>query len=291
MTGCSPAPTGGKAAARAARQQRPEGAIFRSDVAGLKIAAADRLPAHKGPLGDNPENCSSLITSPQTPEGKAVQAKGWAVLSEEEASGYRAVSFDGRADGDATGICILGEGNVALFKDGVLKAIVYAAKGAAHEISAAWSFEQRELRIFDTAWPSQPLADMRFGTSGSITIRPLAAQENVCGGKALVPNVYGMTLNHARDVLQRAGWSPQPDASKDPDAQFQGDASGVAFYAAHGLPEAEGCGVGMTIDQCAFGYDGKAGKLEITTNNMQPDRAPDEKWDWPKVLGYNVKCR
>ncbi|HKX63909.1 MAG TPA: hypothetical protein VJM78_01270 [Rhizomicrobium sp.] len=106
-----------------------------------------------------------------------------------------------------------------------------------------------------------------------------------------MPNIYGIKLDRAREMLRRANWLPQPDASKDSNAHFHDDPSSVAFYMAHGLPEAEGCGVGLTGNLCGFAYNGKVGKLEVTTNNMQPSRAPGGKWDWPTVLAYDVNCR
>lgn len=288
LAGCSPAPKGN--ASHGTAQEPPRAPAFRSEVAGLKIAVTDRLPAHVGDLGENTQNCDAIITKPQTPEGRAVQAKGWAVFAEADARGYRTVSFAGSVSSDITGLCIIGNGNVALFKNGALKAIVYTAKGAQREIGVAAPIEQGDLRIFDTAWPGRAFADMRFGADGSVTIHPLAAQEKVCGGKAVVPNIYGMKLDQARNVLRTAGWSPEPGAGKTPDARFQNDPPSVAFYADHGLPEVEGCGFGLTGNQCGFAYKGTAGRLEVTTNDMQPDWAPDEKWDWPKVIDYDVTC-
>jgi len=291
LTGCSPRPTGDKAAAQAARQESLTKPEFRSEVTGLKIVLTNRLPTNKGRLGESPENCDSIITKPTTPEGKSVQANGWAVFSEEDARGYRSISFAGRADGNAMGICTSENGNIALFKDGALKIIIYAGKGA-DRIGSVGRFERGDLRIFDSEWlGNQPLADIRFGADGSVAIRPVAAEEKVCGGTALVPNIYGVKLNRAREILLRAAWSPQPDASKDPNGSIQGDASGVAFYASHGLPEAVGCAVVFTVGRCEFAYKSRAGRMEITTNDMQPDRSFDGKWDWPTVLGYDVKCQ
>lgn len=136
LTGYSPLPAGSKATAQIV-QERSKGPTFRSEVAGLKIVATNRLPANKGHLGESPENCDSIVTKPRTLEGKAVQAEGWAVFSEDEAKGYLAVSFAGGADGSMMGICTSENGNIALFKDRSLKAIIYAAKGAGREIGAA----------------------------------------------------------------------------------------------------------------------------------------------------------
>lgn len=276
--GCSPgaqqAGGGNDAAAANAAAPADEAAAatprFASTVPAIRIAATADLPA--APTFDA-SLCDHLFDKPKGEPAKAVAAKGWQITGELSAGRYQAVSFVGGAEPATSGACELSKGNVAFFEGGVLKAIAYGA-GKGPAIGRIVRAGDRDLRIWDGDILPGPVADIGIGDDGGIAIGKVAAEEKVCGGKAVVPNIYGMPINRARAALQKAGWSPVAAGAPE------GEDPRLEALAAAGVVEAESCS-GTGFGFCAFNYRGPAGTLGVTT-------AGDG--EFPSVSSYGVDC-
>ncbi|MGE4323307.1 MAG: hypothetical protein AB7E60_09795 [Sphingobium sp.] len=249
----------------------PAGPPFQSRVDGVAITAADSIPPFRG----KPPSALCFDSSPGTRQGESVAARGWQVTGEAEAGGYQLVSFVGTMEQGTSGSCLLGDGNIALFHGGDVKAILYAPKGVERSIGAIETLESGSIRIFDGDFLSQPMADIRFGEDGSVRIDEVAAFEQVCGGRAKVPNIYGMPVNRARTLLGEAGWTPLP--SEAASEHRDGRARSLAM---RGVSEVEDCS-GTGFGYCRFRYRSGAGTLSVVT-------AGDD--EWPGVARYSVDC-
>lgn len=257
--------------AHAQAPKPPSAVAVRSDIPALRIVPAQRLP--NSPVGQRPEFCRHLFTEARTPAGRLVIAAGWAVTREAPLGPYQLVSFVRRAEPGTSGTCQMIDGNVAVFRGTELVAIAYAPGGAA-AIGRVTPFGADAVRIWDGDFLSQPVADLRLGADGALTIQPLAAEERACGGRAVVPNIYGRPINQARALLLRQGWSPAPPASRD------GYDSRVEDLVRRGVPEVEDCS-GTGFGFCAYNYRGPGGTLSVTTVGDN---------DFPTVSGYGVTC-
>ncbi len=247
------------------------GTPLRSDVPVLRIVGAKQLPnAHAGP---RPDFCRHLFAEARTPAGRRVAAAGWAVTREAALGSYQVVSFVRRAEPGTSGTCRLIDGNVGVFRGAELVAIAYApAAGAA--IGRITPFGGDALRIWDGDFLNQPVADLRLGADGALTIQPLAAEERACGGRAVVPNIHGRPIDQARALLLRQGWTPAPPAPRE------GNDSRVAALIRRGVPEVEDCS-GTGFGFCGYNYRIQGATLSVTTVGDN---------DFPTVAGYSITC-
>ena len=265
------ADTAGGAAQTDAASASP-GALT-SSVDGLQIQATTSLPTN--PAGTpQAEFCSGYVRDARSPGAEAIRRAGWAVTGEAEAGGYQIVSFVGSMEPGTSGTCQLTDGNIALFHDGALKALVYGAKGG----SAIGSIKPANggLRIMDGDLVSAPVADVQFADAGAVAIVPVAASDNVCDGTASVPNIHDMPINAARKKLIAAGWVP---ASRDTPVSEMEDPRAFDL-SRQGLPEVDSCS-GTGMGYCSFAYNGTAGHLSVTTVGDA---------EWPAVSHYGVDC-
>lgn len=249
-----------------------------STVAALRFVPLQRLPqAPASAAGAARATCGHLLGEARTPAGREVALAGWGVTGEARIGPYQAVSFVGAFQRGTSGSCLLGEGNVGIFRDAQLLAIAYVAPNSRRTIARAVPLEQDGLRIWDGDYLSQPLADLHLGADGGLTIQPLAAEERVCGGAASIPNIYGRPINEARGLLARSGWSPVTSPGRTARERLD---ERVADLVRRGVPEVEDCS-GTGFGFCRYGYRGAAGTLNVTTVGDN---------DFPAVSGYGVRC-
>lgn len=274
---CSPGgEESGSANMAAANVAEPVSAVpaatarFASAVPAIRIVATTVLPAT--PAFDA-SFCDHLFDAPKGEAAKAVAAKGWQITGELSAGRYQAVSFVGGAEPATSSACALSKGNVAFFEGGVLKAIAFGdGKGPA--IGRIVRTGDQGLRIWDGDILPGPVADVRVDDDGGIAIGKVAAEEKVCGGKGVVPNIYGMPINRARAALQKAGWSPIAAGAPE------GEDPRLEALVAAGVVEAESCS-GTGFGFCAFNYRGPAGTLGVATVG---------EGEFPSVSSYGVDC-
>ncbi|MBW6401475.1 hypothetical protein KPL78_26730 [Roseomonas sp. HJA6] len=255
----------------AAAQPAP---AIRSDIPALRFVPLQRLP--RAPAMRGADLCRHLLSAPRTEAGRQVAAAGWAVTREAKLGPYDVVSFVGAIEPGTSGSCRLGDGNLGIFRAGGLVAIAYAPTAGAAAIGTLRPFGADALRLWDGDFLSQPVADLRLGAGDGLTIQPLAAEEPVCGGSAMVPNIYGRPIDQARAMLLRHGWTPAPPAGPR-----EGNDPRVTELVRRGLPEVEDCS-GTGFGFCGFTYRGTAGTLNVTTVGDN---------DVPAVAGYDAICR
>jgi hypothetical protein len=249
-----------------------------SVVAALRFVPLQRLPrAPASAAGEDRASCGHLLATPRSPAGRQVAEAGWGVTMEVGIGPYQAVSFVGAFERGTSGSCQLGEGNIGIFRGAELAAIAYAPANASRTIGRVVALEQEGLRIWDGDFLSQPVADLRLGADGSLTILPLAAEEAVCNGAARVPNIYGKPINEARTLLERSGWAPVVSPGRAERERLDGR---VAALVRRGVPEVEDCS-GTGFGFCGYTYRGAAGTLSVTS-------VGDD--DSPAVSGYQARC-
>ncbi|UFN50215.1 hypothetical protein LPC08_06205 [Roseomonas sp. OT10] len=254
-----------------------EGPRLQSSVETLRLVPLRSLPRAPVQADASPRRlCQHLLTAPQSPEARQVEAQGWGVSGEVLVGPYRAVGFVGAYEVGTSGSCRLGDGNLALFRDGRLAALAYSPAGSRRTIGSVEPLERDGARLWDGDYLRQPLADLRLRPDGTLALLPLAEAERVCGGAATVPNIYGRPIRAARRMLQAQGWTPVPG----PPATRRQDGR-VAAIVRGGVPEVEDCS-GTGFGFCSFAYRGTAGTLSVTTAGDGND---------PGVAGYGTTCR
>jgi hypothetical protein len=179
--------------------------IVHSHVPGLAITLLTKLP--KAPASASSRDQCGASSEQDSDGGKIVESQGWGVISEVKFGPYEAVSFAGDFGWLAGGLCEMDEGNVALFRGSQLVALVYAPKTSTETIGTI-SLAGDRLRIFDGGPAPEPIGDITLTADGVIDVVPIATEEVICGGKAVVPNIYGKSIDKVRSELIAAGWTP-----------------------------------------------------------------------------------
>ncbi|WP_346245813.1 hypothetical protein [Sphingomonas rustica] len=278
LAGCSsPTPEAGNAVAQPSPAPSPasggkEAPRLTSKISGLMISASGDLPKAPAEAGAR-DDCAHLLSDPKTAAGREVAERGWGVTGEAKVGDYQAVSFVGSFERGTSGSCLLGKGNVALFKDGKLAALAWMKPGSPRSLARIETLGDDRLRLWDGDFLSQPFADLVADATGTIAAIPMAEKDAVCGGKAEVPNLYGVPIATARARLARHGWTPgEREASGE-------DSGAVGELVANGVTEVDDCS-GTGFGFCRFTYGGAAGTLSVTTVG-EGDRP---------VAGYDVSC-
>lgn len=242
-----------------------------SELKDIRMKALANLPRAASPV--DRESCSQRVIQPKSAAAKLVVAQGWAVMSDVPLGPYRAVSFAGQMEPATSGTCSITQGNVAVFENGKLIALVYGKSAEDAAIGRLAPLEGGAVRIWDGDIAPSPAGDLRIDADGTLRLSRVADEDSVCKGRAKVPNVYNMPIDKARKVLVANGWNP-----------VRSSASGEPRHSAlvkRGIVETGSC-AGTGLGFCDFGYAGPAGKLTLTT-------AGDG--DLPSVTDYDVKCR
>jgi hypothetical protein len=224
-----------------------------SHVPGLTITPLTRLPAA-------PPTASAL---------------GWGVVAEQKFGRYEAVSFAGAFAPMAGGACAIDKGNVALFRGTRLVALVYASPTSEEPIGNLSRVGER-LRIFDGGPAPAPVGDIALMPDGAIAVEPVAAEERVCGGSGVVPNVYGKRIDSLRKALLSKGWQPVKGKPLDPGHPQPF----VETLRRHGIVEATSC-AGTGLAYCSYDYRKGGMALEITSYGDGL---------YPTAMNYSVKC-
>ena len=243
-----------------------------SFVPGIAFSVVQVLP--RAPAAERAD-CVRLTTKAASRAAAQVAAAGWAVTGEARLGRLQAVAFVGGARGGTSGSCLLTQGNLALFDGTRLLDIAYAEPGARATIGGIEQLASDAIRLWDGDELSQPIADIRQGTS-TLAVLPLAPEQRFCAGRAVVPNIYGLPIDIARRLLDIKQWAPLPGEPV---------AGGIAEgregeLAKRGVVEVESYS-GTGFGYCAFRYRNAAARLNVTTIGDA---------DLPAVSGYDVRC-
>ncbi len=243
---------------------------IRSRVPGLEIALLSQLP--KAPASARSrEECDALVI-PKSAGGKAANALGWGVTGEAKLGSYDAVSFAGEFEPSTAGACEISQGNIALFSGTRLFVIIYANKSSKLSIGRIIAAKD-SLRVVDGDLVQTPIGDVRLVDGRAIELEPLAKEQSVCGGQAIVPNIYGKSVAEARAAIIAEGWEPfrsPPPAYQD----FVGD-----NIRKSGIIEATDCS-GTDLASCSYYYH--KGDMELSLTSFGDGK--------PTVSDYEATC-
>ncbi|MGL4310774.1 MAG: hypothetical protein ACRCSU_09820 [Paracoccaceae bacterium] len=249
-----------------------------SRVDGISVSLLDMLPNAPATAGQR-DRCDHLLVQPDSPAARSVAEKGWAVTADMPFGPYQAVSFVGRMEPATSGTCDLSEGNVGIFSGGDLVAIVYMAPDQIQKIGRVVPFGDGGLRIWNGDVLPAPLADIRLAPRAGISVIPLAQVDELCGGAAAVPFIYGQPIDAARKMLMESGWAPVDQTASG------NRISGVAKDLAEmGIVEVDDCS-GTGFGFCGYEYRGLSSTLSVVTVG---ETASDG--SLPVVSGYGVRC-
>lgn len=247
-----------------------------SQVDGLAIRALSDLPANKASSPDA-DLCFAVRQDPETPGGRKIAAGNWAVTSEVTRDDLSIISFAGKVSPGTSGSCLLEDGNIAIYRDEDLLALIYAT-GDARGIGTVEETDSGWLRIWDGEWLSAPLADLRLYGDLAI-VRPVAESDSLCDDANRTTTVFGLPIHIARTVLSTDGWQPLIPSERPEGIPYFRDSLIKA-----GLPEVQDCS-GTGFGYCSFEYEAENGAvLSVTT------AGEGEEGSTPVVVGYGVQC-
>ncbi|HEY4199956.1 MAG TPA: hypothetical protein VGM83_05285 [Devosiaceae bacterium] len=281
MVALALAPIGTTSAAMAAQgavgiNDQPAELRAVSKVSDLKFTLLAKLPSAP-PSGRETSGCENFVISPTSSAGKLVADQGWSVTGEAPLGDDEAVSFAAVFEQGTSGTCAIQQGNVAIFHDETLLAIAYAPHPTDETIGSIASLEGGNVRVWSGDLLSTPVADLELLDGGYLLqLGDVAAEETLCGGKAVVPNIYGTGIDKARAKLAASGWQPVLNITETGGDQYGREID----LAKHGITEVNTCS-GTGLGYCDFNYVGKAGKLNVSTVGED---------DFPVVAGYAVDC-
>lgn len=239
-----------------------------------KILVAKTVTLPEGPHPGSGDSCIANFAQPKTAAGKAVQARGWGVMSEEQVGGYQLVSFGGEFVPGLSGACMVHQGNVGIFAGSTLKAILYTGDKGDELIGVLVPREGGSVRLWSGEDLGSPVADIAASSNG-IVVGKVAAQDSFCHGSVKVPNVYNAPITTARQTIRTAGW--QPIAQPVEAATQQEDLHKL------GIAEAVSCS-GTGYGFCSYSYGQNGATLNLTSaGELGGDNTPF-------VTDYAVTC-
>lgn len=247
-------------------------------VAGVKFRLLNKLPSAPASAKVREGSCLNFLVEPVSPAGKLVTTAGWIVTSELPLGPYEAIAFAGAVEPSTSGTCAISQGNVGIFDKDKLLAVAYADHPADVTIGQIMPLEGGAVRIWSGGLLWWPVGDIHLLDGGHrLQLGALAAKETLCHGQAVVPNIYGMSIDRARTALSKGRWKPVPHHFS-PDESYQSEAINLQK---RGVPEVSNCS-GTGLNYCSFDYEGAGGLLEVWT-------AGDE--NFPSVAIYSVHCK
>jgi hypothetical protein len=254
--------------------QIDQGPQLTSSVPGLMLTRTHTLPLAPASAADR-GGCGHLLSKSTSPAARAVAKRGWAVTGQATVGGYRAVSFIGKMGQGTSGSCLLEQGNVGFFLGNKLVALAWMKPDAKRSIARIEQRGEQDARLWDGDFLSQPFADIRAGDEGAISAGPMAKLDRVCEGTAQVPNIYGIPIVKARNLLAQQGWKPVTHSRRESEIGYA-----IADLVQRGITEVDDCS-GTGFGFCRLDYASNAGTLGVTTVGDG---------DWP-VADYTVQCR
>ena len=222
----------------------------------VRIVHTNRLPPNPKRAAIDDACASYGVAKPKTLGGQLAARNGWIVTSETKLGRYDTVTFVGGLDPSTSSTCAHLDGNLAVFDGRNLKALAYMRAQSApslvvdvaaeDSLGSAEQVNPRRIRL-TYGLPSSPFADVVLGEG--ISIEQVATKDPVCGGAAMVPNVFSEDIRTARKKLIAYGWLPKKPAEEP---------SGGPFLFPPGVAEVEDCS-GTGYGFCAFNYRHKKG--------------------------------
>lgn len=244
-----------------------------SEVPEILTVAITKVPEGPHPRPQD-DNCTARFLNPETEAGREVQQRGWGVLSEVRVGDYQLVSFAGEFISGTSGSCAIQQGNIGVFEESRLKAILYTASKTDRLIGVLEPLEGGNVRIWGSDFLGSPVADIQAGSLG-LVVQEVASEDTFCGGRVIVPNIYNADITDARSTLAAAGWEPVEQPQEE-----WGQQIGLHEI---GITEAISCsGTGFAF--CSYAYSAPKASLQVISAG--------ELWEGsvPGVARYAVTC-
>ena len=188
----------------------------KSEIKGVSVVSLSSQ--HRSPeSGMLDDYCADYRATKLTVLGKQVESQGWVVTSEAPLGRYRVVSFASGFDEGTSSMCFARNANIAVFDDDRLVALVYTSHKSDRRLLEWLSATGKRSAVWSGDGPSAPVAELHADQSG-VRLTAIAPQRTVCHGRAVVPNIYSITLDAARKALLTHGWRPmRPEQAPDDD--------------------------------------------------------------------------
>lgn len=247
----------------------------RSEIEGAKLVAETTLP--RSPEAQSVASyCDNYPAKTLGPAGRQVASQGWIVTSEAALGGHQVVTFVSGFDPGTSGICFARNAHIGVFDaGGKLVALTSSSPSANGFLGTVEPLESGALLVWGGDGPGPPVGELHT-KEGGFRLTEIAPERSFCGGRAVVPNVYGKPLDAARKALIAGGWQPLP-----PERAPEWGAA--ADLAKAGVIEVEDCS-GTGVGYCGYNYRGAAGVLGVTTVGGEPEPAGNT------VVSYDVRC-
>lgn len=247
-----------------------------SQVSGLNVVELSELPQRQTKVQkDTRWQCALLDEEINTAAGRLVSAHNWWVTGEVERAGFTFVSFVASSEPTTSASCIYSDGNVGIFRGEKLLGVVYADKAAERTVGDISALEGDRLRIYDGGQVNMPLADLEIVGHDLLIVRNVSNRDSFCGGAISAPNIFGLSIPIARQVLFAEGWEAGPvpldDYSYIPESRKQ-------------FPEVDACS-GTGFGYCALIYSKDAGQIMRVISAFGP---PEEMSN--QVVSVSVHC-
>lgn len=246
------------------------------DYAFVRLAILPRSP-ETAPVD---EFCDQYAATPESSAAQIVAKAGWTVTSEAPYAGFTVVSFASGFDPGTSAICFARNANIAVFDGEALVALAYSKKPNREDepspLGPVTPLEDGSGLLVFTDPPGAPIGELK-GDAKALRLKVRSIQHAFCEGKAIVPDIYDMSIDRARKLLHAQGWMSEPPAEAPNRYDLAHD------MAVRGLIEAETCS-GTGVGYCAWNYRGKAARLGVTTVGGEADPARNI------VVGYGVVC-
>lgn len=251
---------------------------FTSLVSELNAVELSKLPlGHARTQDDNRWQCALVAEEISSAAGKVVVANNWRVTSEVERAGLTFVSFVANAEPGTSGSCMQSDGNVGIFRGESLLGIIYANNASKRTIGSIEPLEGDRLRIWDGDYLHLPLADLEIVGRDLVIVRNVADRDSFCDGTSSAPNIFGLPIHLAREVLFAEGWETGPVSPDD-------ETDGMSVESRKRFPELDACS-GTGFGFCAYMYSKEATQaMRVISANGPPEEMTNQ------VTSFSVQC-
>lgn len=159
---------------------------------------------------------------------------------------------------------------------GRLQSLIYTDAKTDYLIGRIIPLDGGGARLWDGDLVPAPVADLAIIPTG-IEVRPVAAEDKVCGNSAIVPNIFDVPITDARNELLSFGWEPVPQTLETEYGQE------VDLHRL-GVIETTGCS-GTGFGYCGFSYRHGGISLSVVTAGEFEGAVG------PSVVRYGVECQ
>lgn len=253
--------------------------IIESRLDDVYVVEIDEIPIGPDPLFE--DNCRYFVSDSESELAKEISKRGWVVTSEVEHGPYHLISFAGDAGSITSGMCIIEQTNIAIFKDKSLLGLIYTGSDNSHELAALELNQKGSISVISGAGTRFAAYELEF-RGNRITFDEITS--TIVCGTHIVPQLSRYPLTTARKRLTEYGWGPVDwesyqisDAGKE--------SSKDEFYESarlkYGLPEIQTCS-GTGVGYCSLLYQNDDAYLEVTTVGGIEGAI---------VLGYYGQCK